>query len=195
MTNKLTTIRALIPFLTQPEKLHVSSIARTIAQPVPTTRLWLQELARQGVLHVSHRGRQTLYELQAHPNLIDYLVIAEKAKLLEHCSNPSFQHFVEEVQHCVEGKALIFGSAAENYHSAGDIDLLIIGKIQRKKVKKVATLIGKKVHLVVLPTLVSISAIFRAEVIRKHLLISGSEEFLKWMQWPVSNGARNNRKA
>src|SRR3989338_5093383 len=85
MVNNITIIRALEPFLSKPnEKLHLAMISREIKIPHPTLRKWLNAFEKKGILKKSFQGRLTLYSLNhANPNLIDYLVMAEKDKLIK----------------------------------------------------------------------------------------------------------------
>ena len=85
MVKKLTIEKKVLePFLTRPrEKLHLADISRSLDQPHPTVRLWLNQLEAKGILKKEFKGRLTLYSLNfSHPNILDYLVIAEKNKLV-----------------------------------------------------------------------------------------------------------------
>ncbi len=186
MVNKLTIIRALEPFLTRPkEELHLAAISRSIGAPHPTTRLWLHDLENEGILSKKGVGKMTLYALKLdNPLAIHYLAMAEKAKLISQCE----RHLVlKELVSSLNGmqgiKALVFGSAALDFEKANDIDLLIIGKVDEKVIKDIERKIAKDIHLITQSDMGKTSQALKNEIIKKHLLITGSEEFIRWMIW------------
>jgi DNA-binding transcriptional ArsR family regulator len=188
MVNNIT-IDILEPFLENPdEKLHLSDIARKIKAPHPTARLWLNQLERKGVLKKEYKGRLTLYSLKKDlPCLMDYLAIAEKKKLIRKCEESlilkevscSLQQSLPE-----NTKAIIFGSAAQNPAKAEDIDLLITGECDESEIRKLSKKVGKEIHLVNVRNLQQVTITLKQEIIAKHLLLKGTEDILRWMQWP-----------
>ena len=188
MVKKLTILETLEPFLSKPkEKLHLSSISREIKEPHPTVRQWLNLLERKGVLIKQFQGRLTLYSLNLeNPNIVDYLVISEKSKLIRNCEkwltlkelvNFINSNFGEDI------KVLVFGSATESFNSAKDIDLLLIGKMNKKLSEDFAKRLNKELHIINVKTLNKVSNSLKQEIIKKHLLIKGSEDFIKWFLW------------
>lgn len=80
--------------------------------------------------------------------------------------------------------ALIFGSAVENVKKAEDVDLLVVGKLSseaKKKVKKIEGKINKSVHVVEVESLGDVSGALREEVRKKHLIVQGSENIVRWL--------------
>ena len=123
MVKKVTIYEALMPFLSDPlESFHLLDISRTIKQPHPTTRQWLNIFEKKGVLTKSYKGRLTLYKLNLkHQNLIDHLSIAEKTKLISLCNkNPILSDLVSALRENVSLNAnlIIFGSASHDFKNA-----------------------------------------------------------------------------
>jgi DNA-binding transcriptional ArsR family regulator len=188
MVKKLTILYALMPFLTKPkEKLHLSAIARELDEPHPTVRLWLNRLEKKGVLKKSSQGRLTLYALnQGNRAILDYLTIAEKLKLVMMCEeSPLMQEFVSFAQHTLPAgsKALIFGSAVESLHAAHDLDILIVGKGEMNALAEKARMLGKDAHIIHVKSFQQVSVALRNEITKKHLIINGTEEFVRWSVW------------
>ena len=185
MVNKIT-IKALEPFLSRPlEKLHLAQISRELQVPHPTVRLWLRELHKKGILRQERKGRLTLYSLNVdHPLLIDYLVLAEKHRVIAACERwPVLGEFIASLQRTLHAKALVFGSAAVDFGAANDIDVLLVGKEDSKMLKAYAQKLGKDAHLIQVKGLHKVFAALRVEIIKKHLLVRGSEDFVRWMIW------------
>src|SRR3989344_1701837 len=133
MVRKLTIMDAFQPFLSRPyEKLHLSEISREINAPHPTARQWLNFFENKGVLRKEHKGRLTLFSLNSqNPSIVDYLVIAEKRKLIGKCEeHPMLAELVSYIHKNSNENVmvLIFGSATDSFNSANDIDTLIVGK-------------------------------------------------------------------
>ena len=186
MVKILTIYRVLEPFLVKPnEKLHLAGISRELKQPHPTARQWLNNLEKKGVLKKEHQGRLTLYLLNLqNPNIIDYLAIAEKNKLINLCEkNPILAELVNYIHLNYRENALIFGSASESFSNAQDIDLLLTGNMDTKPLKTFAKRLNKELHIINVRRLNKISNALRKEISKKHLLINGSEELVRWLIW------------
>ncbi|MBW2976153.1 hypothetical protein KY347_01755 [Candidatus Woesearchaeota archaeon] len=188
MVKKLTIFTALGPFLVKPrEKLHLARISREINEPHPTVRQWLNMLEHKGVLKKEYQGRLTLYSLNLqNPNIITYLVLSEKFKLLKKCEKwPVFWEIVSNInlKFNENVKVLIFGSAAESFSNANDIDMLIVGKQDLKEIKKLAKRLNKGLHIIQVKSLNKISQSLKNEILKKHLLVKGSEDLVRWMLW------------
>ncbi len=187
MVKKLTIYHVLEPFLVKPfEKLHLANISREINEPHPTVRQWLNTLEKKAVLKKEHRGRQTLYSLNLqNPNIIDYLVISEKNKLIKKCEKwlvlGEIVYYINK--NLKDGKVLIFGSAAESFNKAKDIDILVIGKEGNIDLKNFARKLNKELHIIQINNLAKVTKSLKIEIIKKHLLIKGSEDFVRWMLW------------
>ncbi|MBD3310726.1 hypothetical protein GF351_05915 [Candidatus Woesearchaeota archaeon] len=188
MVNKLTILQVLEPFLSKPkEKLHLSEISRAIGTPHPTVRQWLNIMEKKGVLKKGFKGRLTLYSLNTeNKSIINYLAIAEKNNLIKRCEQSLIlKELTDFIQFELKEntKALIFGSAAETFDKAEDVDMIIIGKMDEKKITSISKHINKEIHLINVSSLEKISRSLKEEIIKKHLIISGDEEIIRWMIW------------
>lgn len=188
MVKKITINNPLEPFLAKPnESLHLAEISRLLNEPHPTVRQWLNHLEIKGVLKKSNKGRLTLYSLNLqNPNIMNYLAIAEKSKLIRKCEQwLLLAGLVEYIlfNFNENTKALIFGSAAESFGPANDIDILLVGKQDLKGLLAIAKRLNKKIHPIEVKSLNGISKALRNEIIKKHILVKGTEEFIRWMIW------------
>lgn len=188
MVKKLTMLGVLEPFLSRPkEELHLAEISRMINEPHPTTRQWLNSLQKKGILVKGTKGRLTTYKLNVdNYTLLNYLIISEKNKLIKKCEKSLLlNELVNQLSEHVDNKnfCVIFGSASENFDTANDVDLLIIGKRQETKLKEIASRLNKEIHIINLQSLDKISKSLKEEIVKKHLIIKGSETILRWMIW------------
>ncbi len=188
MVNKLTILYVLEPFLTKPhEQLHLADIARTLNRPHPTVRQHLGFLEKEGILKKSRKGKLSLYSLNfGSSHILHYLAIAEKNSLIEKCKKELLLGELLSYMHASlaeHNKALIFGSAAQLQKKANDIDVLITGKFDKENIEKFSDRFNIKVHLINVKELRDVTQTLKQEILKKHLLIQGSEEILRWLLW------------
>jgi len=186
MVNKQTIWSYLEPFTNTSDSLHLVEISRLLKKPHPTVRSYLNLLEKEGVLLKSTKGRLTLYRMNIHlPNIIDYLVLAEKEKLVKNCKNDLILAETVSFLHnnlSEQNKALLFGSCTVDSKEADDFDLLIIGKTSiNSLIIELEKKLNKKIHLINVETLKDVGIGLKAEIFKKHLMVQGSEEFVKWL--------------
>ena len=81
---------------------------------------------------------------------------------------------------------LIFGSFAKGYATKeSDLDILVIGKIQKEKIRKLQEKYSRKIHVMVLSEEGFLGGLknkekFILEVIESHIICQGFEEFIIW---------------
>jgi predicted nucleotidyltransferase len=185
MVNKLTIWHYLEPFLSTREFLHLSEISRKLGKNHTVVRLYLNLLEKKGVLEKKIVGRMTLYKIKISPLLIDYMCLAEKEKLIAKCQKDLvlkeiigfFHNYLDE-----SNKLLIFGSATIDARKAGDIDILITGKINfEERIKELEKRLNLKFHILNVNNLNSVNDALKKEILAKHLIVQGCEEILIWL--------------
>jgi len=185
MVNKLTIASYLAPFLNTKGFIHLSELARKVGKNHTVVRLYANALEKQGILEKKIVGRLTMYKLKSSPVLLDYLVIAEKEKLIAQCQRDLILKEIVGFLHeslNQESSALIFGSATINARKAGDIDILITGKFDESKLNELKKRLNIEIHLINPKDLNSIDSALKKEILTKHLIIQGSEEIVKWLK-------------
>ncbi|MDP2750345.1 MAG: nucleotidyltransferase domain-containing protein [Nanoarchaeota archaeon] len=185
MVKKITIVYALGPFLSRPnESLHLADISRSLNEPHPTVRQWLNLLEKKGILKKSFKGRLTLYSLNVENALLfEYLIIAEKLRLIEKCEqNLILKEILDFIKkNFNESKVLIFGSAVDSLNKANDIDLLIIGAEKTNDLEKFTSKLGKNTHIIHVKSFDAISNSLKTEIIKRHLIIKGADELVRWL--------------
>jgi len=184
MVNKITTLSYLEPLLKTKEYLHLADISRQLKEPHVTVRKYLNFFEKKGLLIKQKKGRLTLYKINfENPNLIDYLIIAEKEKLIDKCEKDlKLKEIVLFLHSNLNKSVLIFGSAAEESKKSNDIDLLVIGKTKiENKIKDIERRLNIKIHLINVDNFKEINESLKEEVRKKHLIVNNSEEIIKWM--------------
>ncbi len=185
MVNKVTILSVLEPLLYSQEFMHLADISRKLKTPHTTLRIHLNNLEKLNVTTKQLKGRLTMYKLNyANPMIEDFIQLAEKWKLVNRCQKEMLLKEIVQFIHenLKDSKALIFGSAVEDIKKANDVDLLIIGKSDVKdKIKLLEKKLNIEFHIIGLKELNEISLGLKNEIISKHMIINGTEEFVRWM--------------
>jgi len=180
MVKKVSIWLTLEPLL-YAEPKHLAEISKKLKRPHTTIRKQLAVFENMGLLEKEKKGRQTLYQLKKIPLLVDYLTIIEKEKLIERCKEELVLKEIIEQLHSFNNPIIIFGSAVDSVKKAGDVDILVVGKFNREKIKLLEKKLNLKFHIINVKSLKEISETLKKEIIKKHLIIQKSEEWIKWL--------------
>ena len=164
--------------------MYLTEIARKLKKNHSSIRKHLSDFEKKGILNKIIKGRLTMYKInKSFPLIVDYLVIVEKEKLIAKCKSDLLVNEIVSYLHNnlkEDNKALIFGSMVES-KKANDADLLITGEIDEKEIEDFGKKFNIKIHLINTPNLSSLKESLRKEIIKKHLIIKGSEDIIKWL--------------
>ncbi len=183
MVGKITKWSYLEPLLFSDEYIHLKEISRQLDKNHSVVRQYLNYFEKEGILRKKKQGRLTLYKINSsHPLIIDYLSIAEKEKLLERCRENLIINEVVSFLHknIQNNNVLIFGSTV-NKKKPNDIDILITDEFKENKIKEFEKKHNIEIHLINVENLENIKESLKKEIKSKHLLVSGTEEIIRWL--------------
>ena len=180
MVKKVSIWLTLEPLLYAGEK-HLAEISRDLKMSHATVRKQLMIFERIGLVEKQKKGRQTFYRLRRIPLLLDYLTIVEKERLIYKCSRELVLKEIVDFLHKLNSQILIFGSAVHSVRKANDIDLLVVGNFNKKKLKVLEKKLNISLHIINVKSLSDVSDALKEEIKKKHLIIQGSEVFVKWL--------------
>ncbi len=182
MVNNITILSSLEPLLYNQEWMHLAELSRLLKIPHPTLRQHLNLFEKKGILSKKLKGRLTLYKIKEDsPLIVEYLVIAEKNKLLKRCNQEMLLKEIVSFLHEFNNTLLIFGSSVHNLRSANDIDIVIAGDFDKQLTKDFEKRLGIKFHIISVKNISEVSLALKKEIVEKHLIINNSEEIVKWM--------------
>ena len=180
MVKKVSIWLTLEPLAYSSQK-HLAEISRILKKSHTTVRKQLAIFEKMGLIKKMKIGRQTFYKINNIPLIIDYLTIIEKEKLIKRCKEELVLKEVVEFLHQFENQILIFGSAVNSIKKANDVDVLIVGKFDRKKLKNFGEKLNLKFHIINISSLNEINEALKEEIKKKHLIINDSEGLIKWL--------------
>jgi len=165
-------------------KYYLREISSLLKKPHQTIKPYIENLTKDKVLIKNERKNITEYSLNIkNKKVYDYLVIAEKSKLLNKLDEDTLLNILFEKLSIFFDDAIfiIFGSASINSLKAYDIDLLIIGK---KDVSKIITefneVYNKKIHNIQVKDMKDLTNELILEIYKKHLIFNDTEKIIRF---------------
>ena len=181
MVEKRTTWLYLEPLLFDDWK-HLAEISKKVKKNHSVVRQHLSDFEKNGILKKKIVGRLTMYKFNYENSLIiDIISLVEKERIVFREKDLIFKEMVGLIHSLDVSIALVFGSFVDNPKKAEDIDLLLIGWIDKKEIKKIEEKLNKKIHLINIESLKDVSEGLREEIRKRHLIINGVEGVIRWL--------------
>lgn len=187
MVNKITPTKIIEMFVYDySRKYYLRELASVLKKPHQTIKPYVEELVKQGVLIKTKRKNLVEYALNLKTKKIyDYLVIAEKQRLLERLDKDIIMKVLFEKLSDLftENTFIIFGSSVEEIKKGSDIDLLVIGSYKVNKIlEEFEEVYNKKIHKVQVDNLGKLSDTLIKEIYKKHLILNHTEQIINFFK-------------
>ena len=188
MVNKITKTKIIRLFANNYEKrYYLREIASLLKKPHQTVKPYVESLTKERILIKNQRKNIVEYTLNFNNNqLIDYLVIAEKERLIKRLNEDTLlKTFLEKISaYFIKNTFLIFGSSTEKIQRSSDIDLLIIGNVNKSRIEKSISefekIYNKKIHKVQISDLSKLTHALTKEIYKKHLIFNNTEQIVRF---------------
>ena len=76
---------------------------------------------------------------------------------------------------------ILFGSGVDSVKEAKDVDILVVGRFNPEKIKLIERKLNLKFHIINVKSLKEVNETLKKEIMKKHLIVQGSEELIKWL--------------
>ena len=141
--NKLTEthLRVLSIFTNGFERdYYIREVQKLLKISPRTAQLILNNLEKRTILESKSRGKIKIYKIKKNIIAKQYLVLAENYKKIRFLEQkPLIKQIIEKIMPFVDGVMVVFGSYAKNLEkNNSDLDIFIIGKHKRQKIKEVS---------------------------------------------------------
>ncbi len=149
-----------------------------------SAELILKELERKNVLRSRTRGKIRVFTLKMGFITREYLLMAEAYRCLRFLEeNALVSEVLRKLLPSVQGAAAVFGSFAKGTQKKGsDLDLLVIGKYDRKRVKELSRTYGIEISVKHYPLDIYVRKVHKdillKEVLDCHVIVKGKGIFL-----------------
>lgn len=164
------------------KEFYIREVSKKLDVSSRTSRAVLDDLEQKGVLNSNERGKIKVYSLKENFLSMKYLEMAEKYKVIKFLEKDNLvKEVVDEIRKNIDGSMVLFGSRVkENHDKDSDLDVLVVGNFDRKRINKISETYGidinlkkysrdsfkKKDHLI-------------KEVFENHIIVKGVESFLE----------------
>ena len=146
MVEKVSIWLVLEPLLFSEPK-HLAQISKELRKSHTTVRKQLSLFESMGVVEKEKKGRQIFYKLREVPLLIDYLTIIEKEKLIKRSKEELLLKELVDSLHTFDNPIILFGSAVISIKNANDVDLVIMRKFNKDKMRNIEEKLNLKLHI------------------------------------------------
>ena len=165
-------------------RIYLREMADLLGKPHQTIKPYIEKLIATGVLTEVRRRKIVEYGLNFSDfRMYDYLVLAEKKKLLERLESDSMLKVLFEKLSGFFGSAafVIFGSAVGGLKKGSDIDLLVVGTEKVDSVlKEFEEVYDKKIHKVQVSSFGEVDKVLIKEIYKKHLILNDTEKIVRF---------------
>jgi len=185
MVRKVTKTKVISLFLNDySRRYYLREMASLLNKPHQTITPYLDRLVKEGILIKNQRGKIVEFEMNfKNKRIYDYLVIAEKDKLIEHLAKEQILSVLYEKLYdfFIDGTFVVFGSSANKIQKGSDIDLLVITKKNvSAKIKEFEEVYNKKIHKIQVTSIDKLDLSFVKEVYKKHLILNNTEDIIRF---------------
>ncbi len=185
MVKKVTKAKILMEFVNDYDKrFYLRELAVLLKKPHQTIKPYIEKLVKERILIKNQRKNILEYQLNFKSRQVyDYLVIAEKERLIEKLDEEALLKVLFEKLSLffTNNTFLIFGSSVEKIKKGSDIDLLVIGKSNiDKTLDEFEEVYNKKIHKVQISSLNKLSDTLIKEIYKKHLIFNNTEQIIRF---------------
>lgn len=163
---------------------YIREVEKILKISPRTAQLILDDLEKKGILESKTRGKIRIYKLKKNIMTTNYLLLAEKHKLIAFLEkNAVIKEVIEKITPHIKGMALIFGSYPKGIQKKdSDLDIFIIGTYDKNKIKEVSKTYNIEISVKNYPLNIFKKTleedILIKEVLKDHVVFLGLEEFI-----------------
>lgn len=185
MVKKITEFSILSLYINDYSKrYYLRELASLLKKPHQSIKPYAEGLVKEGILIKNKRKKIIEYNLNfKDKKLHDYLVIAEKGKLMERLNEDMLLRILfEKLSSFFRNNTfVVFGSSVHKVQKGSDIDLLVVGNQNiGKQIEDFEKVYNKKVHKIQVTSIKNITLTLVKEVYKKHLIFNNTELMIRF---------------
>ncbi len=135
-------VNILIPFTNKySARISATELARETKLPQQTISRYLNDLIKDNLINYDIKGRNKLFyfNFEKQTTKIIFELIENEKSLSFQLKLNNIANIIDELSNCCES-LIIFGSyASMTFHKNSDLDIVVLGKYDKKKIDKVKT--------------------------------------------------------
>ncbi|MFH2028443.1 MAG: hypothetical protein ABIJ08_04855 [Nanoarchaeota archaeon] len=184
MVKKITKTQIIASYLNDYSRsYYLRELASLLKKSHQTIKPYVELLVKEKILIKTERKNIIEFKLNfKNKRLYDYLVIAEKEKLIARLENDTLLRVLYDKINGLfnDNTFIIFGSSVNQIEKAADIDLLVIGRKDiKKEIEDFEEVYNKKIHKVQTNDFKKLGLTLIKEIYAKHLIFNNTEKVIR----------------
>ncbi len=174
------------------KEYYIREVEKLLNVSSRTALVTLAKLEKKSILVSKVKGKIKSYSIKKSTLSREFFLLTEQYKKIQFMEkNHLVKEILEKSDEDIQGILIIFGSYAKGMDKAdSDLDLLIVGKYNEKKITKVGKMYGIDINIKSYPMNIFKNEMhddfLLKEIAENHIIIKGAEKFVrsitKWIK-------------
>ena len=164
---------------------YIREVQKLLKISPRTSQLILNDLENKGILESKTKGKIKAYTIKRNSLSQRYIIFSEQYKAIAFLEKKLIiKEIIEKINPFIEGIGIIFGSYAKDIAKKdSDLDIFVIGKYNKEKIKKVSKTYGIEISIKCYPLKTFeknlANDILLKEILKNHIIFLNAEQFIK----------------
>ena len=164
---------------------YIREVQKLLKISPRTSQLILNDLENKGILESKTKGKIKAYTIKRNSLSQRYIIFSEQYKAIAFLEKKLIiKEIIEKINPFIEGIGIIFGSYAKDIAKKdSDLDIFVIGKYNKEKIKKVSKTYGIEINIKCYPLKTFeknlANDILLKEILKNHIIFLNAEQFIK----------------
>ena len=164
---------------------YIREVQKLLKISPRTSQLILNDLENKCILESKTKGKIKAYTIKRNSLSQRYIIFSEQYKAIAFLEKKLIiKEIIEKINPFIEGIGIIFGSYAKDIAKKdSDLDIFVIGKYNKEKIKKVSKTYGIEISIKCYPLKTFeknlANDILLKEILKNHIIFLNAEQFIK----------------
>ena len=164
---------------------YIREVQKLLKISPRTSQLILNDLENKGILESKTKGKIKAYTIKRNSLSQRYIIFSEQYKAIAFLEKKLIiKEIIEKINPFIEGIGIVFGSYAKDIAKKdSDLDIFVIGKYNKEKIKKVSKTYGIEISIKCYPLKTFeknlANDILLKEILKNHIIFLNAEQFIK----------------
>ena len=164
---------------------YIREVQKLLKISPRTSQLILNDLENKGILESKTKGKIKAYTIKRNSLSQRYIIFCEQYKAIAFLEKKLIiKEIIEKINPFIEGIGIVFGSYAKDIAKKdSDLDIFVIGKYNKEKIKKVSKTYSIEISIKCYPLKTFeknlANDILLKEILKNHIIFLNVEQFIK----------------
>ena len=164
---------------------YIREVQKLLKISPRTSQLILNDLENKGILESKTKGKIKAYTIKRNSLSQRYIIFSEQYKAIAFLEKKLIiKEIIEKINPFIEGIGIVFGSyAKDTAKKDSDLDIFVIGKYNKEKIKKISKTYGIEISIKCYPLKTFeknlANDILLKEILKNHIIFLNAGQFIK----------------